>query len=80
MNSAAAGHAVYSTSLLESVDAASIAVTPMLAKAYQRVQNGSDIRGVAIAGVLVAERIPFPVGHACGDEHVLISISYHGLA
>ena len=50
MNSAAAGRAVYSTSLLESVDAASIEVTPMLAKAYQRVQNGSDIRGVAIAG------------------------------
>ena len=41
---------MYSTSLLESVDAASVEVSPMLAKAYERVQNGSDIRGVAIAG------------------------------
>lgn len=71
MISATAGRAVYSTSLLESVDAASIEVTPMLAKAYQRVQNGSDIRGVAIAGVVFAECIPFTRRYACADRHVL---------
>jgi len=69
VNSAAARRAVYSTSLLESVDAASIEVTPMLAKAYQRVQNGSDIRGVAIAGVLVQECMLLPI-----DVHVVTSM------
>ena len=55
ITSGAAQRAVYSTSLLESVDAASVEVTPELAKAYERVQNGSDIRGVAISGALQAD-------------------------
>ena len=48
---------MYSTSLLESVDVAHVEVSSELAKAYQRIQNGSDIRGVAIAGALFAKEI-----------------------
>ena len=76
MTSGAARRAVYSTSLLESVDAASVEVTPMLAKAYERVQNGSDIRGVAIAGVyrgLCLHRKPV-WGQAC-----TAGVTRHGL-
>ena len=43
--------AVLATSLLDSVDGAGVQVSPEISKAYQRVQNGSDIRGVAIAGM-----------------------------
>ena len=59
--------AVLATSLLDSVDGAGVAVTPEISKAYKRVQNGSDIRGVAIPGTLSVSAL-----------HLMVAIVYNG--